>query len=102
MRQKSPTLLECNWLQQLRLKWREIHTILEALLIKKCNADFISTFGTLQVKAYIHVDQAAKPKYCKLVPYSKVEEEPNRLKPTIKRLDNSKGETMGHEKQKEI
>ena len=88
VRHNGPTLLGRNWLQQLRLDWREIHTIqldpLEALL-EKYNAVFNSMLGTLRdFQAHIHVDQAAKPKYCKArsIPYavkSKVEEELNRL-----------------------
>ena len=76
VRHNGPTLMGRNWLQQLRLDWREIHTIqldpLEALL-EKYNAVFNSTLGTLRdFQAHIHVDQAAKPKYCKArsIPYS--------------------------------
>ena len=89
LRHNGPTLLGRNWLQQLyktRLEGNSYHPVgSPRSIIEKYNAVFNSTLGTLRsFNAHIHVDQAAKPKYCKArsIPYSvksKVEEELNHL-----------------------
>ena len=87
---KVPSLFGRHWLQHVKLQWSEIFH-LSALspdvfsLLGKHEALFKDGLGTVQgVKAKIHVDPQAKPKYFKPRPVAyalrqKVEEELDRL-----------------------
>ena len=93
---KGPNLIGRNWLQKIKLNWRNIFQLEEANttnittqrveeLVQKYEQVFQEGLGTFTgPKAKIHVAADAKPIYCKArpVPYSlkkKVEEELERL-----------------------
>jgi predicted aspartyl protease len=93
---KGPNLIGRNWLQKIKLNWRNIFQLEEANttntttqrveeLVQKYEQVFQEVLGTFTgPKANIHVAADAKPIYCKArpVPYSlkkKVEEELERL-----------------------
>ena len=83
----GPTLLGRNWLHTLKLDWKAIYAVQQSnplqVLLQKYQAIFQQSLGTLKgFKAHIHVDPAAKPKYCKArsIPYAfKAKEELDRL-----------------------
>ena len=85
---EGPSLLGRDWLEHLRLDWREIHRLqgdsLQTVLARHSEV-FQAGLGTMRgYKATIDVDPKASPRFCKArqVPYAlrqKVEEELNRL-----------------------
>ena len=73
---EGPSLLGRDWLQQIQLDWREIHSLqddpLEAIL-HQYEKLFQEGLGTMQgYKARFMVDDKVKPKFCKAppVPYA--------------------------------
>ena len=85
---EGPCLMGRDWLMEIRLDWREIHTVQGRTLARVLDGHrllFEPRLGTLQgYAAKIHVDPEAQPRFCKAraVPYAmreKVEEELARL-----------------------
>ncbi len=84
----GPSLLGRDWLEQLRLDWKEIHRLhgdaLQTVLARHPDV-FQAELGTMRgYKATIDVDPEAKPRFCKAcpVPYAMrqmVEDELDRL-----------------------
>lgn len=72
----GPNLLGRDWLQHLRLDWREIHRIQTNALdkvLQKHQEVFKEGLGTLKgYTAKIHINPGATPRFCKArsVPYS--------------------------------
>ena len=84
----GPTLLERNWLSQLKLNWEKIHQVSSpslCALLSKYDKLFQEGLGIFKDhEAKIEVDPNATPRFCKTrtVPYAmreKVEEELDRL-----------------------
>ena len=84
----GPTLMGRNWLEKIRLDWRQIHHVYTPSLnvvLDSYPAVFLGGLGTLQgFKAKIYVDPNAKPSFhrARSVPYAlrdKVETELQRL-----------------------
>ena len=84
---EGPNLLGRNWLEQIRLDWREIHYLQDKLMsvVAKHEELFQGGLGKLRGhKVRILVDLDAKPRFCKArtIPYAfkaKVEDELERL-----------------------
>jgi len=66
----GPSLYRRDWLSQIHLDWKRIHSVQECGLTEVLDRHshvFKETVGTLQgYEAQLYVDSQAKPRYCKV------------------------------------